>query len=158
MNEKRGVWFWEAGNMKISTKGRYAIRLMLDIAMDHTGAPVRIKDIAMRQEISEKYLEQIISSLNKAGLVKSIRGPQGGYFLTKGPANYTVGMILRVTEGSLSPVACLDDEDNVCERQSGCAALRLWRMLDEAVSGVVDKVTLADLAEWQQQMSDNYVI
>lgn len=150
-----GGWGW---SMKISTKGRYAIRLMLDIAMDHSGDPVRIKDIAMRQEISEKYLEQIISALNKAGLVKSIRGPQGGYFLTKDPARYTVGMILRVTEGSLSPVACLDDEVNVCERQSGCAALRLWWMLDTAISDVVDKVTLADLVEWQQQMSDNYVI
>ena len=96
--------------MKISTKGRYALRLMLDLAVYDTGDPVRIKDIAARQEISEKYLEQIISILNKAGYVKSIRGPQGGYHLMKDPAQYTVGMILRLTEGSLDPVACLEDE------------------------------------------------
>lgn len=144
--------------MKISTKGRYALRLMLDIALNQSGEPVRIKDIAERQGISEKYLEQIISSLNKAGFVKSVRGPQGGYFLTRNPEKYTVGMILRVTEGSLTPVACLDDEVNTCERQSVCAVLRLWQMLNEAISDVVDKVTLADLMEWQGQMADNYVI
>lgn len=144
--------------MKISTKGRYAVRLMLDIAINHTGEPVRIKDISVRQGISEKYLEQIISALNKAGLVRSVRGPQGGYFLTKSPEKYTVGMILRVTEGSLAPVSCLEDEVNTCERQYACAALRLWQMLNTAISDVVDKVTLADLVEWQNQMADNYVI
>lgn len=96
--------------MKISTKGRYALRLMLDLALHDNGEPVRIKDIAARQEISDKYLEQIISSLNKAGYVKSIRGPQGGYKLAKKPSYYTVGMILRLTEGSLAPVACLDED------------------------------------------------
>jgi Rrf2 family protein len=144
--------------MKISTKGRYALRLMLDIALDHSGEPVRIKDIAARQEISEKYLEQIISVLNKAGLVRSIRGSQGGYLLTKEVDKYTAGMILRVTEGSLAPVSCLDDEVNTCERQSLCATLRLWQMLNTAICDVVDKVTLADLMEWQMQMADNYVI
>lgn len=144
--------------MKISTKGRYALRLMLDLALNDNGEPVRIRDIAARQEISDKYLEQIISTLNKAGYVKSIRGPQGGYRLTREPARYTVGMILRLTEGSLAPVACLENEVNDCPRQGGCATLRLWRMLDEAVSGVVDRVTLADLAEWQGELKDNYVI
>ena len=144
--------------MKISTKGRYALRLMLDIALDHSGEPVRIKDIAARQEISEKYLEQIISVLNKAGLVRSIRGSQGGYLLTKEVDKYTAGMILRVTEGSLAPVSCLDDEVNTCERQSLCATLGLWQMLNTAICDVVDKVTLADLMEWQMQMADNYVI
>lgn len=144
--------------MKISTKGRYALRLMLDLALNNTGEPVRIKDIAARQEISDKYLEQIISVLNKAGYVKSIRGPQGGYRLTREPEKYTAGMILRLTEGSLAPVPCLDDEVNLCERQESCVTLRLWRMLDEAISGVVDKVTLADLVEWQNQITDNYVI
>ncbi len=144
--------------MKISTKGRYALRLMLDIALDRSGEPVRIKDIAARQEISEKYLEQIISVLNKAGLVRSIRGSQGGYLLTREVDKYTAGMILRVTEGSLAPVSCLDDEVNTCERQSLCATLRLWQMLNTAICDVVDKVTLADLMEWQMQMADNYVI
>ena len=137
--------------MKISTKGRYALRLMLDLALDETKEPVRIKDIARRQGISDKYLEQIISSLNKAGYVKSIRGPQGGYKLTKKPNEYTVGMILRLTEGSLAPVACLEDEVNQCERQSGCSTLILWQKMDEAIKGVVDTVTLADLIEWQPE-------
>lgn len=144
--------------MKISTKGRYALRLMMDLAMNNTGEPVRIKDIAARQEISDKYLEQIISTLNKAGYVKSIRGPQGGYRLTKAPEQYTVGMILRLTEGSLAPVSCLDDEINTCPRQDGCATLRLWQMLNTAISDIVDKVTLADIVAWQSQIADNYVI
>lgn len=144
--------------MKISTKGRYALRLMLDLALNNTGEPVRIKDIAARQEISDKYLEQIISVLNKAGYVKSIRGPQGGYRLAREPEKYTVGMILRLTEGSLAPVPCLEEDVNTCARQESCVTLRLWQMLDEAISGVVDKVTLADLVEWQNQILDNYVI
>ena len=144
--------------MKISTKGRYALRLMLDLALNNTGEPVRIKDIAARQEISDKYLEQIISVLNKAGYVKSIRGPQGGYRLAKEREKYTVGMILRLTEGSLAPVSCLEDEQNLCERSMNCATLRLWQMLNTAISDVVDRVTLSDLAEWQNEISDNYVI
>lgn len=144
--------------MKISTKGRYALRMMLDMALNESGDPVRIKDISMRQNISDKYLEQIVSVLNKAGFVKSIRGPQGGYKLTKSPEQYTVGMILRLTEGSLAPVSCLEDEVNECGRQSGCATLVLWHKLDDAISAVVDTVTLADLVEWQQQKADNYSI
>lgn len=144
--------------MKISTKGRYALRLMLDLAMNNTGEPVRIKDIAARQEISDKYLEQIISTLNKAGYVKSIRGPQGGYRLTREPEKYTVGMILRLTEGSLAPVPCLDDEINSCDRQDTCVTLRLWQMLNTAIADIVDKVTLADLMEWHEEILGNYVI
>lgn len=144
--------------MKISTKGRYALRLMLDLALNNTGDPVRVKDIAARQEISDKYLEQIISTLNKAGYVRSIRGPQGGYRLTKSPEQYTVGMILRLTEGSLAPVVCLDEEENSCDRQDTCATLQLWKMLNDAISNVVDKVTLADLVEWQEAKMNNYVI
>lgn len=144
--------------MKISTKGRYALRLMLDLALHDSDAPIRIKDIAARQDISDKYLEQIISSLNKAGYVKSIRGPQGGYKLTKDPSYYTVGMILRLTEGSLAPVACLEEEENTCTRQDDCATLELWKQLDEAIKSVVDTVTLAKLVEWQEQLVHNYVI
>ena len=144
--------------MKISTKGRYALRLMLDLAINDASAPIRIKDIALRQNISDKYLEQIISGLNKAGFVKSIRGPQGGYKLAKDPSYYTVGMILRLTEGSLAPVACLEDEVNQCDRQEICATLKLWQQLDDAIKGVVDTVTLARLVEWQEEMIGNYVI
>ena len=137
--------------MKISTKGRYATRLMLDLALHNTGECIKVKDIAARQGISEKYLEQIISILNKAGYVKSVRGPQGGYKLTRDPSCSTVGMILRLTEGSLAPVACLEDEINQCSRQGGCATLELWKELDEAIKGVVDNVTLARLVEWQRE-------
>ncbi len=144
--------------MKISTKGRYALRLMLDMAVNGNGELVRIKDIAARQDISDKYLEQIISALNKAGFVKSIRGPQGGYRLTREPEQYTVGMILRITEGNLAPVACLEDDANECSRQGGCVTLVLWKKLDEAIKGVVDTITLADLVEWQKEKGDDYCI
>lgn len=144
--------------MKISTKGRYALRLMLDIAMNNSGEPIRIKDISARQGISDKYLEQIISSLNKAGYVRSIRGAQGGYLLTKKPEEYTVGMILRLTEGSMAPVSCLEFEGNDCERQNDCVTLLIWKKLDEAIKGVIDHITLADLVEWQMQKVDDYVI
>ena len=144
--------------MKISTKGRYALRLMLDIAMNDAVEPVRLKDVAERQSISVKYLEQIISQLVRAGYVKSIRGPQGGYRLVKGPKEYTVGMILRQVEGNTVPVACLEDEESGCERQSQCVTLRIWKELDEAMRSVLDKYTLADLMTWQMELGDDYVI
>ena len=144
--------------MKISTKGRYAVRLMLDLVMHNTGEAVSIKDISKRQGVSDKYLEQIISVLNKAGYVRSIRGAQGGYMLKKDPKDYTVGMILRLTEGSLAPVSCVDDDDMVCERENGCVTFYVWKKLNDAINGVVDSITLADLVEMQMQMSDNYVI
>lgn len=144
--------------MKVSTKGRYALRLMIDLAINETSEPVRIKDIAKRQGISDKYLEQIIAILNKAGMVRSIRGPQGGYRLSRKPVEYTVGNILRAIEGSLAPVACLEFENNDCKRQDCCATLKLWRKLDEAIKGVIDNVTLDDLVDWQLEKMDNYVI
>ena len=137
--------------MKISTKGRYALRLMLDIALNDADSPVRIKDIAKRQQISDKYLEQIVSNLNKARFVKSLRGPQGGYRLTKKPQDYTVGMILRLIEGNLAPVACLEDEVNTCKRVDICPTLVLWQKLYDAITDVVDNITLADLIDWQQK-------
>lgn len=137
--------------MRISTKGRYAVRVMLDLAVNNTGEYIKVKDIAARQEISEKYLEQIISVLNKAGYVKSVRGAQGGYRIARDPAEYTVGMILRLTEGSLNPVACLDDDVNECERCDTCETLEVWKELAEAIDNVVDHVTVADLVERQQE-------
>lgn len=137
--------------MKISTKGRYALRLMLDLAMNEEGNVVRMKDIAARQDISDKYLEQIISILNKAGYVRSTRGPQGGYTLKKEPKDYTVGMILRLTEGSLAPVSCVEEDAVVCEREAACATMEVWKRLNQAISGVVDEMTLADLVEIQKE-------
>lgn len=144
--------------MKISTKGRYALRLMLDLATYNTGAPNSIKDIAKRQQISEKYLEQIISILNKAGYVRSIRGAQGGYMLKKDPKEYTVGMILRLTEGDLAPVSCVGEEGAECERRAGCVTVRIYEQINDAINNVVDNITLADLVEWQMEKSGDYVI
>lgn len=144
--------------MKISTKGRYALRLMLDLAQHESKEPVRLRDIADRQEISVKYLEQIISVLQKAGYVRSIRGAQGGYQLKQAPSNYIVGDILRLIEGDLAPVACLEAGAGSCERQAGCVTLRLWRELDAAMRGVLDRYTLQDLVEWAREGTLDYVI
>lgn len=139
--------------MRVSTKGRYALRLMLDLAINNKGDYITIKSIASRQNISEKYMEQIISMLNRAGYVKSIRGSQGGYKLTKSPSEYTVGMILRLTEGSLYPVDCLDDATNECQRSDQCATRNLWENLYNAILGVVDHVTLKDLLDKQIELT-----
>lgn len=146
--------------MKISTKGRYALRVMLDLAVNNTGEYIKVKQIAGRQGLSEKYLEQIIAVLNKAGYVKSTRGAQGGYRLAKEPGYYTVGMILRLTEGSLAPVACLEEDNSECERCDNCETLGVWKELQQAINNVVDGITLADLVERQQKRLEgrNYSI
>lgn len=144
--------------MKISTKGRYALRLMLDLAVYNTGEPIALKDIAARQSISEKYLEQIISVLNKAGYVRSIRGAQGGYILTRSPKEYTVGMILRLTEGELTPVNCVGKDAVPCDRSDGCVTIKIWQKMYDAVNEVVDGITLENLVEWQNEKSDQYII
>ena len=136
--------------MKISTRGRYALRLMLDLAMNDSDQYVTIKSISERQEISGKYLEQIISVLSRAGFVKSVRGSQGGYKLAKPAEEYTIGMILRLIEGSLVPVACMEDKPNQCARCCQCATLGIWERIDQAVSSIIDNETLADLAAEQK--------
>ena len=136
--------------MKISTRGRYALRLMLDLALNDKDQYITIKSISEHQEISGKYLEQIISVLSRAGYVKSVRGAQGGYKLAKPPEEYTVGMILRLIEGNLAPVACMEDAPNQCPRCGQCATLSVWQKIDEAVSNVVDNITLADLVAEQR--------
>ena len=137
--------------MKISTKGRYALHMMLELACREDNQPVSIKDIAKSQGISEKYLEQIISLLNKAGYVHSIRGAQGGYRLTKDPKEYTVGMILRQTEGNPAPVACIGDDKEVCDRKASCITVRIYEKINDAVNDVVDHITLADMVAWQKE-------
>ena len=136
--------------MKISTKGRYALRMMIEIGINPEQC-TKISQIAVRQGISDKYLEQIATILVRAGFIRSIRGAQGGYILTRTPEEYTVGMILRETEGSLSPVSCLDEGINSCERAGKCATLTLWTQLKEAIDQVIDRVTLAELIEEQKQ-------
>ena len=142
----------EGVNMKISTKGRYALRIMIDLAMNVDKGPIRVKDIASRQNISEKYLEQIIALFNKAGYVKSVRGAQGGYLLTKEPTEYTVGMILRLAEGSIAPASCVDAED--CDKKGACVSAMLWQKMNDAVNEVVDNTTLQDLVDWQNNITE----
>lgn len=133
--------------MKISSKGRYALRMMIDIAENSGGEWVTIKDISERQGISIKYLEQIVTHLTKSKLLRSGRGPQGGYMLTKEPAEYTAGQIIRAIEGDLAPVACLADETNQCERSEFCQTLGFWKGLYMVVDNYVDSVTLQDLTK-----------
>ncbi len=133
--------------MKISTKGRYALRLMIDLAQHNVGEYIPLKDISVRQQISAKYLEQIVVQLARAGFVKSTRGAQGGYQLAKMPSEYTVGDILRITEGSLAPVACLEHEPLDCERSADCVTLDFWRGLYDVINKYVDGVTLEDLVK-----------
>lgn len=141
--------------MKISTKGRYAVRLMVDLAQNDNGENISLKDIAKRQNLSLKYLEQIIIVLTRAGYVISARGSNGGYRLTYKPEYYTVGMILRLTEGSLAPVSCLDGDMNTCERRENCSTLFVWEELYKAICGVVDNITIADIIN---KGADNYII
>ncbi len=145
-------------NTKISTKGRYALRLMLDLALHDNGGYIPLKAVSKRQLISDKYLEQIITQLSRAGFVKSARGAQGGYRLAKIPSAYTVGDILRTTEGSLAPVACLDGEEE-CVFMKECVTMEVWAKIEAAVNQVVDNITLADLVErYQQKHGGDYVI
>ena len=144
--------------MKISTKGRYALRLMLDLALNDSEKPIRIKEIAGRQGISDKYLEQIISVLNKAGYVNSVRGAQGGYQLRRDAKEYTVGMILRLTEGSLAPVACVEEDGINCDKADACVTSIVYRKINDAINSVVDNITLQDLVDWQNEKNGQYVI
>ncbi len=145
--------------MSISTKGKNAIKLMLDLATYNNGEPVRLKDIARRQNISEKYLEQIVAVLHKAALVKSIRGAHGGYLLNYMPEKYTVGQILKAVEGDMSPTDCVSENGTMCANKATCASFRLWEKLDVAMNYVLDGITLADMLEWQNELrTDQYVI
>ena len=131
--------------MKISTKGRYAVRVMLDLALNNNGECIKVKEIAARQGISEKYLEQIIAVLNKAGYVKSVRGPQGGYSLQRRPEEYTVGMILRLTEGDLASVSCTSSSTGPCKNIATCPTHPVWQKLDSIINDYLDGITLAQL-------------
>lgn len=141
--------------MKISTKGRYALRFMLDLAIYGNGRYLPLKEVSARQEISLKYLEQIVAQFGKQGFLDSVRGPQGGYRLARDPKDYTVGEILRCSEGSLAPVACLEHDPNTCPRQAVCGTLPFWRGLKRTIDEYVDGVTLADLMEEQRAVGAN---
>ena len=143
--------------MKISTKGRYAIRVMLDLAEHNTGEYIPLMDIAQRQEVSEKYLEAIVSVMSKSGMLLSLRGKGGGYRLAKAPEAYTIGSILKLTEGSMAPVACLEQSPNSCGRVSHCKTLKMWEDFQKLVDNYFESITVADLLE-QAADGGDYVI
>lgn len=142
--------------MKISTKGRYALRMMIELARNYDSGYMSIREVSKRQNISVKYLEQITAALTKAGFLESIRGPKGGHRLIKKPSDYTVGDILRVTEGNLAPISCLQDSPNRCPRSSECTTLSFWEGLYKAITDYCDSVTLEDIAG--SDSSYNYFI
>lgn len=143
--------------MKISTKGRYAIRMLLDLAQHNADDYVALKDIAERQGISKKYLEQIVPILNRSDILTTNRGYRGGYKLAKPASQYKIGDILRLTEGSLAPVACLDFDPVGCERSVDCATLPIWKGLYNVITNYLDGITIQDIIDIQQS-ADDYVI
>ena len=140
----------------ISTKGRYALRVMLDLAMQDPERYIPLKEIASRQELSEKYLEIILKTLVKQKLLRGMRGKGGGYQLLRAPEEYTVGSILRLTEGSLAPVACLEHEPNQCERVATCKTLKMWEGAYKVITEYFDGITIADLMDTTDV--GNYII
>ncbi|MBR1831512.1 MAG: Rrf2 family transcriptional regulator [Ruminiclostridium sp.] len=131
--------------MKISTKGRYALRMLLEIASRDDGGFISLKEISDKQEISKKYLEQIVPLLTRDGILRTNRGNKGGYSLAKDTKDITVGDVLRATEGSLAPVACLECEPNDCPRAENCATLYVWEGLYASIRDYLDGITLADI-------------
>ncbi len=142
--------------MKLSTKGRYGVKAMLDLSIHNSEGQISLKSIAERQGISENYLEQLFSALRKAGLVKSIRGAQGGYILSQDAGSITVGAILRALEGSLAPVDCVIENDPAyCSRSYGCVTKIIWTKIRDSINEVVDSITLEDLMEEYRKSSSN---
>lgn len=137
--------------MKISTRGRYALIFMVNIITKEDQQPVSIKEVAKKHDVSDKYLEQLVTPLVKSGLVKSVRGVNGGYFLKRKPEEYTVGEILRVVEGDLAPAPCVEKNAFPCKRKTVCANVVLWEKLNDAINSVVDNITLADMYRWQEE-------
>ena len=143
--------------MKISTKGRYAIRVMLDLAEHDNGEFLPLMEIAVRQEISEKYLEAIVAVLSKNGFVQSLRGKGGGYRLARRPEMITIGSILKVMEGSLAPVACLEAQAEPCPRVAQCRTVQMWQNFSKMVDNYFEGITLADLMGQETEVN-NYII
>lgn len=144
--------------MKVSTKGRYALRMMIDLAMHKEEGNISLKDIAKRQEISIKYLEQIVSPLIKAGFIRSVRGAQGGYSLTKQPSQYTPLDILEVVEGKIACVTCLESNPNTCPRYSVCPTIGLYEKLNKMIVDYLSSMTLEDLCVQNIERGFDYSI
>ncbi len=133
--------------MMVSSKGRYALRVMIDLAQNDRETLIPLKEIAVRQNISMKYLEMIVSLLHKGGLLVSGRGKKGGYRLAKTPSEYTIGSILKLTEKNLSPVHCLEGGTVTCEKAGYCMTLPMWQKLDDLIDEYLESVTLEDLLQ-----------
>ena len=144
--------------MKISTKGRYALRMLTDIALNQDNGYVSLKEIAERQGISKKYLEQIVPLLSKSKIIKANRGNKGGYIINGKPEDHTVGEVLRATEGSLAPVSCLEYEPNDCEHLNECATIEIWKGLYKLITEYLDGITIRDIADKCIDKSDYYCI
>lgn len=145
--------------MKISTKGRYALRMLIDLAIHKSDGYTALKTIADRQEISKKYLEQIVPILNRTDILITNRGFQGGYMLGRDASDITVGEILRLTEGSLAPVSCMSSNGSVnCERSSKCPTLPIWKGLNDVINNYLDGITIQDIIDQSSNPVDDYVI
>ena len=144
--------------VKISTKGRYSLRLLLDLAAHRGGGFVSLNDIAERQGISKKYLEQLVTLLKPSDLLRIGRGPTGGYMLAKAPEEITVGQVLRLAEGGLCPVPCLEDSPSRCEQSGSCNTRSIWRGLQEVVETYLDGITLQRILDDQNGVADEYYI
>lgn len=144
--------------MKISTKGRYALRMLIELALRKEEGFIPLKEIAKKQDISKKYLEQIVPIMNNSGLLLTNRGYQGGYKLAKDPSQITVGMILRATEGSMAPVSCLENQKELCDRSDICMALTVWRGLEEVINEYLDGITLQNILDNNNALQQDYII
>lgn len=144
--------------MKISTKGRYALRMLIELALRKEEGFIPLKEIAKKQDISKKYLEQIVPIMNNSGLLLTNRGYQGGYKLAKDPSQITVGMILRATEGSMAPVSCLENQQELCDRSDICMALTVWKGLEEVINEYLDGITLQNILDNNNALQQDYII
>ncbi len=142
--------------MMISTRGRYALRVMIDLAEHNNGSYIPMKDVAKRQEISLKYLEKILPVLSKNGLIEGVHGKGGGYRLTRDPSDYTAGEILRLAEDGLAPINCLKDDAPPCQQAAECRTLSMWQGFYKLINEYFDGITIEDLMK--TDAADNYVI
>jgi len=143
--------------MKLSTKGRYGVKAMFELALNYGEGPIAIKTIAEKQLISENYLEQLIAVLRKAGLVKSVRGAQGGYMLAMPPSQITVGQIIRALEGPLAPVECvMENEEPECDRAGYCVTRLVWEKIRDSIISTVDSITLQDMVNDYKKIHKNH--
>ncbi|MDR7855989.1 Rrf2 family transcriptional regulator [Tissierella sp.] len=133
--------------MKLSTRGRYGLKAMFQLALHYGEGPISLNQIAEKQNLSESYLEQLFSTLRKEGLLNSVRGAQGGYMLSESPHKITVGCILRALEGSMAPSDCVIDDNNECNKEDGCATRLVWVRIKDSIDEVIDSITLQDMVD-----------